>query len=125
MKWQFESDRAIYIQIKEILKADIIANNYEIGQKFPSVRELAQLASVNPNTMQKALVELEKEGFLESSGTLGRVISKNYGDLNTKREDFAKKKTDEYVAHMKKIGYSEKEIINLIMEVGKNVVSGN
>lgn len=123
MKWQFENDRPIYLQIKEILKADIIANDYEVGQKFPSVRELAQLASVNPNTMQKALVELEKEGFLESDRVVGRVISKKYGDFNNKREDFAKKKTLEYVAMMKKIGYASNEIIKLVVEVEKNVVS--
>ncbi len=125
MKWQFESDRPIYLQIVDILKADIIANDYEVGQKFPSVRELAQLASVNPNTMQKALVELEREGFLESAGTMGRVISKKDGDINTKRVQFAKKKALEFVSLMQTIGYEEKDIVKFIMEVDKNVVSWN
>ncbi|MFI3226435.1 MAG: GntR family transcriptional regulator [Clostridia bacterium] len=117
MKWQFESDRPIYLQLVEILKADIIANDYQVGQKFPSVRELAQLASVNPNTMQKAMVELERQGFLESNRTSGRVISANFEKINTERDALATKKVKDFIEKMNKLGYSYHQIISMIEEV--------
>lgn len=117
MKWQFENDRPIYIQLVEILKADIIANNYPTGQKFPSVRELAQLASVNPNTMQKALVELERQGFLETNRSTGRVISANYDKIKTERNSLVNHKIEEFLSQMNSLGYSKSQIISIIQGV--------
>lgn len=116
MKWKFENDRPIYLQLVDILKADIITQNYPNGQKFPSVRELAQLASVNPNTMQKALVELERQGFLETEGTNGRVVSANFTKIDNERDILIHKKIDEFSTYMKSLGCSKLEIINLIKE---------
>lgn len=117
LKWKFENDRPIYLQLVETLKADIIAHNYQAGQKFPSVRELAQLASVNPNTMQKALVELERQGFLETNRTTGRVIAANFEKLNTERDALATEKTQNFISQMKALGYTKNQIVAMIQEV--------
>lgn len=117
MKWQFDNNRPIYIQLVEILKADIIANNYENGQKFPSVRELAGLASVNPNTMQKALCELERQGFLETNRTAGRVICANFEKINTERDMLAHNKVADFIEQMHALGYSKSQILSMIQEV--------
>ena len=66
MPWNLDSDRPIFIQIIDRIQADIIAGCYQPGDKLPSVRELAQDAAVNPNTMQKALSELERTGLVYS-----------------------------------------------------------
>lgn len=75
MTWELNSDRPIYSQIMDKIKTDIISGKYPVGSKIPSVRELAAEASVNPNTMQKALSELEREGLLFSRRTSGRYIT--------------------------------------------------
>lgn len=124
MKWKFDNNKPIYLQIVEILKADIIANNYETGQKFPSVRELAQLASVNPNTIQKALVELERQGFVETLRTSGRVISANYDKLSDERLLISQQKVKEFLEQMYQLGFSKDQIITIIKENG-DVFSGN
>ena len=64
MPWNLDSDRPIYLQLMERIQHDIISGTYKPGDKLPSVRELAMEASVNPNTMQKALSELERIGTL-------------------------------------------------------------
>ena len=71
MTWDFSGDRAIYVQITEQVKLRIIAGIYPVGTRLPSVRELAAEASVNPNTMQRALSDLEREGLLYSERTSG------------------------------------------------------
>ena len=58
MPWNLDSDRPIFLQIIEKIQLDIVSGIYQPGDKLPSVRELAQEASVNPNTMQKALLLL-------------------------------------------------------------------
>ena len=77
MPWNLDSDRPIFIQIIEKIQMDIISGQYAPGDKLPSVRELAQEASVNPNTMQKALSELERTGLVYSQRTSGRYITED------------------------------------------------
>ena len=72
MPWNLDSDRPIFLQIIEKIRLDIVSGYYQPGDKLPSVRELAAEASVNPNTMQKALSELERTGLVYSQRTSGR-----------------------------------------------------
>ena len=72
MQWELTNDRPLYIQLIEHIKLLILSGEYEAGQPFPSVRELALNANVNPNTMQRALAELEREGLLINERTNGR-----------------------------------------------------
>ena len=68
MAWELDSDRPIFIQIVERIQMEIISGKYSPGDKLPSVRDLAAVAAVNPNTMQKALTELEQTGLVYSGG---------------------------------------------------------
>ena len=69
MAWNLDSSRPIYAQIAEQVRLDIVSGLYQPGTKLPSVRELASQAKVNPNTMQKALAELERSGLVHSKRT--------------------------------------------------------
>ena len=75
MQWIFNNDIPIYLQIMDHIRKEIASGNLSPGQKLPSVREMALDAGVNPNTMQKALSELERDGFLQSNRTEGRYVS--------------------------------------------------
>ena len=75
MSWNFSNDVPIYLQIMEHFKVQIASGKLEVGDKIQPVRELALEAGVNPNTMQKALSELEREGYLESQRTSGRFVA--------------------------------------------------
>ena len=77
MSWNFTNDRPIYMQIMEKIQLKIICGYYKPGEKLPSVRDIASEAAVNPNTMQKALTELEKTGLVFSKRTSGRFITED------------------------------------------------
>lgn len=119
MSWNLNSDRPIFLQIIEKIQTDIISGAYEPGDKLPSVRELASKASVNPNTMQKALSELERTGLVYSQRTSGRFITEDTGMIRQLRADLAKKIIEEFLEHMMQLGFSRTEAIALIRETIK------
>ena len=86
MKWEFENDRTIYSQIIDRLRMFIVSGVLSPGEKLKSVREFASEAGVNPNTMQRALTELEREGLLVSGGTSGRSVTQDEAVLVAMRE---------------------------------------
>lgn len=75
MNWKFTGDRPVYQQIMAQIRGAILAGQWLPGDKVPSVRDLAAQARVNPNTMQRALTELEREGLLVCCGTMGRFVT--------------------------------------------------
>ena len=75
MVWKFSDDIPIYLQIIELLKVDIVSGKYQSGDKLPAVRDLAMEIGVNPNTVQKAFAELERQGLVQSERTSGRYVS--------------------------------------------------
>ena len=77
MPWELSNDRPIYLQLMERIQMDIVSGKYHAGDKLPSVRDLAIEAAVNPNTMQKALSELERVGLVYSQRTSGRFITED------------------------------------------------
>ncbi len=77
MPWELSNDRPIYLQLMERIQMDIVSDKYHAGDKLPSVRDLAIEAAVNPNTMQKALSELERVGLVYSQRTSGRFITED------------------------------------------------
>lgn len=86
MNWKFSGDRPVYQQIMAQIRGAILTGELPPGQKIPSVRELAAQAQVNPNTVQRALAELEREGLLLSGGTTGRTVTEEGTILETMRE---------------------------------------
>ena len=81
-EWHLTSDRPVFIQIMEKLKLDIVTGIYAPGDKLPSVRDLAREAAVNPNTMQRAFSELEREGLVYTQRTNGRFITEDITMIN-------------------------------------------
>ena len=75
MKFVFDNDRPIYIQLVEQLRLFILSGKLSEGERLPSVRELAVIAKVNPNTMQKALVELEDDKLIYTERTNGKFVT--------------------------------------------------
>lgn len=117
MPWNLNSDRPIFIQLIEKIQIDIISGRYASGDKLPSVRELAQKASVNPNTMQKALAELERTGLFYSQRTSGRFITEDIGMIERLKTELAEEIIMEFLADMQKLGYQKKETLSLLTEL--------
>ena len=116
MPWELDSDRPIFIQIIERIQMDIIAGIYKPGDKLPSVRELAAIASVNPNTMQKALTELERTGLVYSQRTSGRFITEDTKMIEALKSNLAQEKITEFFNNMSKLGFEKAETLSLIQE---------
>ncbi len=121
MAWEFKDKRPIYIQLIEQVKLKIISGEYKPGQKFPSVRELAAEASVNPNTIQKALSELERTGLVYSQRTSGRFITEDVGMIKDIKLDVAKDQVMSFLSNMKKLGLNSDEIVEFVEKVAKEV----
>ena len=119
MPWDLDSDRPIFVQLVEQMMDDIFVGKYAPGSQFPSVRELAMDASVNPNTMQKALQELERTGLVYSKRTSGRFITEDVSLIENLKHERAEKKIDSFIADMKNIGISTNEIIEILTMKGE------
>ena len=116
MPWNLDSSRPIYLQIIERVQMDIITGRYQPGDKLPSVRDLAQEAAVNPNTMQKALSELERSGLIYSQRTSGRFITEDKELIHQMKTELAAAEVSAFVAHMKQLGITPEEIRQLLAE---------
>nr|WP_297874152.1 GntR family transcriptional regulator [uncultured Blautia sp.] len=117
MSWNLNSERPIYAQIMERITMDIISGIYTPGAKLPSVRDLAQEAGVNPNTMQKALSELERTGLLFSQRTSGRFITEDLAMIEKTKHDLASMQIREFLEKMERIGFTKDTIIELMEKI--------
>jgi len=106
MPWNFTADTPIYLQIAEIIKLRILRGEYPPGTRIPSVRELAQEAAVNPNTMQRALALLKEEGLLVTRRTTGRTVTEHQNLIQWARRALAK----EYINQLSALNVSKEEI---------------
>lgn len=116
MKWNLSNDRPIYLQLAEAILQAIAAGEYPAGSRLPSVRELASEAGVNPNTMQRALAELERDGLLYSQRTAGRFVTEETGRISGKRKELAMDQVQNFLSAMKDMGYSAEETMELIRQ---------
>ena len=119
MAWKLDNDRPIYAQIVEKIKLRIISGFYQPGSKLPSVRDLALEAGVNPNTMQKALSELERIGLVHSRRTSGRFITEDTSMIDELKSTLAKDKITELLSFMQQLGFQENEILAMIGQTMK------
>lgn len=117
MKWQIDNNRPVYIQLVEQLKVKIISGEIELDSKLDSVRSLAADAMVNPNTMQKALAELEREGFVYSKRTSGRFVTDNKELIEKERKNLVKDNVKKTLDTLINLGYTNEEILNLVGEI--------
>lgn len=114
MGWNLKSDRPIYSQLIEQIELRIVSGLYPPGGKLPSVRELAADASVNPNTMQRALAELESQGLLFSQRTSGRFVTENEERIMSTKDALAIGLINEFLRQMNDLGYSREQTITLL-----------
>ena len=116
MDWELKSDRPIYTQLLEELKRRIVSGYYQPGEKLLPVRELAQEARVNPNTMQKALSELERQSLVFAVRTTGRYITEDADLIEKTKEEFATYHVRTYYTEMKALGYKKEGMVKLISD---------
>lgn len=109
MNWKFSADRPVYQQIMATLRGAVVTGEFPPGGKVPSVRELAAQAQVNPNTMQRALTELEREGLLVGGGTTGRSVTEDVDTISTLRRQILEELAREFVEKCKVFGISPRE----------------
>ena len=114
MEWNFRNDQPIYSQLTQRLTEAIVSGIYAPGEKLPSVRELALEADVNPNTVQRALTELEREGLVFSQRTAGRFVTENENMIVNAKLRIADERVSEFLRSMKTLGCGRQEIISLI-----------
>ncbi|MDR0491591.1 MAG: GntR family transcriptional regulator [Oscillospiraceae bacterium] len=114
MAWRFTSDRSIYLQLQEMLKLSIISGQYPPGDKLPAVRDLALDAAVNPNTAQRALTELEREGLIYAHRTSGRFVTEDKTVIEKTKNGLAMELVDAFLEKMAAIGFDAKETAAMI-----------
>ena len=105
MAEQFDSSRPIYAQLVERLKAKILAGIYPPG---------GHLDSVNPNTMQRALAQLENEGLVRTERTAGRYVTEDRALIEQLRAEAARNLTAEFLEKMRGIGYGPEQAATLL-----------
>lgn len=114
MEWRLLDSRPIWIQLHEQITERIISGMYPMGEKLPSVRELASEAGVNPNTMQRALSQLDLEGLTETNRTSGRSVTKNGEMIERVRKKLAGEKIEVFLKGMAVLGFSKGNIIEFL-----------
>lgn len=117
MEWHIDSDRPVYRQLIDQIKIGIIAGVFAPGEKLPSVRELAGQAGVNPNTMQRALAEMEGTGLVYAQRTSGRFITEDIGMIKEVKYGVALKEIEEFLEKMSQLGFTKKDVVQLIGEM--------
>ena len=118
MKFEFDNNIPIYIQLVELLKIHIISGRLQSGCRLPSVRELALQTQVNPNTMQKALVELEALGLVYTERTNGKFVTEDKKLIEKYKKEYAHKLSSDFFENMLQIGFSKDETINYLRKIG-------
>ena len=114
MDYIFDNDRPIYIQLVEKLRIEIISNKLKPGERIPSVRELALTTRVNPNTMQKALVELESMNLIYTERTNGKYVTKDQKVIDKLKDEYALTLAESYFNGMKRIGLGKADSIKYL-----------
>ena len=114
MNWQFSNDAPIYAQLVGQIRSGIVSGALAPGERLPSVRDLALEAGVNPNTMQRALTELERDGLVYSQRTSGRYVTDDRGTIDSARQALAAQRIRAFLRDMESLGYQREELLPLL-----------
>lgn len=117
MQWVLDSERPVYIQLVEQIQAGIISGQYKPGDRLPSVRDLAAEATVNPNTMQRALAELERVGLVYANRTSGRFITPDEAMIGKLREQSAQQQAASFLEKLQQLGFGPRQALALLEQV--------
>ena len=118
MDFKFDNNIPIYIQLIEQLKIYIISGKLKSGERLPSVRDLALKTKVNPNTMQKALGELEELGLIYTERTNGKFVTDNQKLIDKYKKQYANDLSNKYFLSMQSVGFNKKETLDYLKELG-------
>ncbi|REK93316.1 GntR family transcriptional regulator [Streptococcus sp. NM] len=121
MSWTFDNKKPIYLQIMEKIKLQIVSHTLEPNQQLPTVRELASEAGVNPNTIQRALSDLEREGFVYSKRTTGRFVTEDKELIAQSRKQLSEEELEHFVSSMIHFGYEKEELPGVVGDYIKGV----
>ncbi|EFE13631.1 transcriptional regulator, GntR family [Clostridium sp. M62/1] len=116
MEWKITDDRPIWMQLSEQLAAQIAAGAYRPGERLPSVRECAAQAGVNPNTMQRAMADLESQGLVITNRTAGRCVTQDMEKIKKLRSGQAREQAVRFLEQMGTLGYTKEEIRQVLEE---------
>ena len=116
MEWTFKSDQPIYAQLVEQIRLAIASGDFVPGARLSSVRDMAMEAGVNPNTLQRALQELEREGLVFSQRTAGRFVTEDEKAIDDCKRTLAKGQIESFLEAMGELGYDREGIIALLKE---------
>ncbi|QNO15832.1 GntR family transcriptional regulator [Alkalicella caledoniensis] len=119
MTWDLQSDRPIYTQLIEQIELKICSGGYPLGSKLPSVRDLAKEASVNPNTMQRALAKLEEDGLLYSNRTSGRFVTEDKSMVKKIKTKMAQDHIQHFLSKMSELGFEHEEVLEILSTMSK------
>ena len=120
MSWEFQDHLPIYAQLMDTLKRRIITGRYLPGEKLPSVRELAAEAGINPNTVQRAFSELEREGLIYTQRATGQYVTENADEIKSARQALAKTQVAEFLSNMQSLGNSVGDVIVLLQSFNES-----
>lgn len=118
MPWEFRGDQPIYAQLMDQLRRRIVSGDLPPGARLPSVRDLAAEAGVNPNTVQRALAEMERLGLVRSQRTAGRFVTEDEAVIQSLRQDLARAQVRTFLAGMAQLGFRREEIMQMLEEEG-------
>ena len=116
MEWQIAAGRPVYIQLVEQLERAVVTGVYPPGERVPAVRDLAAQAHVNPNTMQRALAEMESRGLLVTQRTTGRTVTSDTALIAKTRQALAASLAQDFLAQAKALGLTREEILALLQQ---------
>lgn len=117
MAWSFSNSSPVYLQIAERIVLSILSGEYKAGEQLPTVRQLAQEAAVNPNTVQHAFTELENEGIIVLKGTIGRFVTEDQNIIESGRMRLAEKTVKEFIAKLDGLSIDKDQALKMIKEV--------
>ncbi len=116
MEWRFSSDAPIYAQLVAQIQNAIVSGTLPPGERLPSVRDLAAEAGVNPNTMQRAMAELEREGLVYSQRTAGRFVTEDHARIEQAKLQCAQHQIQNFLDGMARLGYGREETLRLVQQ---------
>ena len=119
MSWSFSNDKPIFQQLVDIITLKIISGEYPAGSKLEAVRELAVVAGVNPNTMQRALSEIEGTGLIYTKRGDGRYVTEDYSKIASIKEKYVNGYTEKYIESLKNLGLNNDEIAEAVKKLLK------
>ena len=114
MDFVFENNIPIYIQLLDYIKIYLISGVFKPGDKLPSVREFATTFKVNPNTMQKALAELESMNLIYTERTNGKFVTTDEKVIEKLKDEYAITLAKSYFQGMKRIGLGKADSIKYL-----------